>query len=189
MIVNAANVDRVRSLMCARRRRLGVGVRQRTAHKLMEQLNRYEVFQSSQHIACYWAIMGELNCLPVIKRIWHLGKHCYLPVIDFTASQPTMVFREYRPGEHLVLNRYGIAEPVAGCLCEVRDLDCVLTPLVAFDKNHHRIGMGGGFYDRAFAADMVGNMPQLIGAAYRFQEVRRIEPQPWDRALDKVIKV
>lgn len=48
-------------------------------------------------------------------------------------------------------NKYGIPEPIAGELIEESKIDLVLVPLLAFDQYGHRIGYGGGFYDRFLA--------------------------------------
>ncbi|HID00312.1 MAG TPA: 5-formyltetrahydrofolate cyclo-ligase [Piscirickettsiaceae bacterium] len=64
----------------------------------------------------------------------------------------------------------------------------VITPLVAFDANGSRLGMGGGFYDRTFACKRNGrHKPLLIGWAHACQEVAHLPRQPWDVPLDGVI--
>jgi len=179
-------INDIRVFMRKRRMHLGIGAQYRAAQALAKQLQVHPEVQKSQQIACYWAVGGELSCRNSITQLWRLGKQCYLPVIDFSADVNTMTFRQYRPGDRLVPNRYGIPEPVAGRYCVVDELDCVLTPLVAFDNNGNRIGMGGGFYDRAFARC---KHTVLLGMAYRFQQVSMIKPQAWDVPLDDVIAV
>jgi 5-formyltetrahydrofolate cyclo-ligase len=68
-------------------------------------------------------------------------------------------------------------------------LDLVLTPLVAFDAQGHRLGMGGGFYDRSFAYLLRHSRwlrPRLIGLAYDFQRQTRLPHQPWDVPLHAI---
>ena len=65
-------------------------------------------------------------------------------------------------------------------------LDVVITPLVAFDEYGHRIGMGGGYFDRTFS--FLGNRqswfhPKLVGLAFACQKVEKIQPNPWDIRL------
>ena len=69
------------------------------------------------------------------------------------------------------------------------DLDLVITPLLAFDAKGHRLGTGGGYYDRSFAF-LYSNMkkkPLMIGLAYSFQAAECLPTDPWDIALDGVI--
>ena len=71
---------------------------------------------------------------------------------------------------------------------DASELDLVLTPLVAFDDCGHRLGQGGGFYDRTFAfRHNQAAPPLLIGIAYAFQQRPRLEPQPWDLKVDLVV--
>ena len=70
-------------------------------------------------------------------------------------------------------------------------LDCVITPLVAFDERCHRMGVGGGFYDRTF--EFVNGVPSdarktvLIGIAYELQRVEKVSVQPHDVRLDAIV--
>jgi 5-formyltetrahydrofolate cyclo-ligase len=66
----------------------------------------------------------------------------------------------------------------------------VITPLVAFDSLGSRLGMGGGFYDTTFMFKRYSYSPQrprLLGFAYDFQQVEKLESNPWDVALDAVL--
>jgi 5-formyltetrahydrofolate cyclo-ligase len=85
-------------------------------------------------------------------------------------------------------NRYGIPEPVApGELLEPFQLDLVLVPLLGFDRRGHRLGHGGGYYDRSFAflnEQVRPTEPLLVGIAYDFQELEIVNEEPWDVALD-----
>jgi 5-formyltetrahydrofolate cyclo-ligase len=69
------------------------------------------------------------------------------------------------------------------------ELDLVLAPLVVFDSERNRIGMGGGFYDRSFAFRKRPEIlqPMLIGVAHELQKVERIVPQEWDVRLDMIV--
>src|SRR5690606_28904822 len=87
-------------------------------------------------------------------------------------------------------NRFGIPEPHGARTLGARWLDLVFTPLVAFDAHGMRLGMGAGFYDRAFAFRRwrtVWRGPRLVGLAYSFQQAARIEAAPHDVLLDAVV--
>src|SRR5690606_17806228 len=87
-------------------------------------------------------------------------------------------------------NRFGIPEPVidGGALLEPAALDLVVVPLVGFDARCHRLGMGGGWYDRSFAFRHARPAPPLLaGAGFAFQQVDGELPrEAWDVQLDAV---
>jgi 5-formyltetrahydrofolate cyclo-ligase len=88
------------------------------------------------------------------------------------------------------LNRLGIHEPEGSSTIGARWLDVVFLPLVGFDAHGVRLGMGGGYYDRAFAFRLwrkVWHAPRLIGLAYSFQQVERLTAAPHDVRLDAVV--
>jgi 5-formyltetrahydrofolate cyclo-ligase len=138
------------------------------------------------YIACYLAHNSEVRTDEIIHFLWQHEKQCYLPVISSSENQP-LTFHLYTPSTPLIKNVYGILEPANSLSISIQALDCVIMPLVAFDGFCHRIGMGGGYYDRSFAFRQVSKRPYLIGLAYDMQKIPRIEPNPWDIALDMVI--
>lgn len=140
----------------------------------------------SQHIAAYLASDGELDLSPCIELIWGQGKQCYLPRVT-SASQ--MEFRGYQQNSELQNNRYGIAEPSdSASLISPEQLDLVLLPLVGFSRDGGRLGMGGGFYDRAFAFKAHNHSkPTLIGVAHSLQEVEQLPIESWDIPLSAII--
>ena len=92
------------------------------------------------------------------------------------------------PRRRVEANRFGIPESIAAELLEATSLDVVLLPVVAFDRLGHRLGTGGGYYDRTFAFRQGSSSPPLlIGIAYAFQEVDAIEVAAWDVDLDWVV--
>ena len=89
------------------------------------------------------------------------------------------------------INRFKLPEPdvTDAEMLEPESLDLVLVPLVVFDPQLNRIGMGGGYYDRSFEfRKQPGcNVPALIGVAHELQKVDQLVPEEWDVRLDMVI--
>jgi 5-formyltetrahydrofolate cyclo-ligase len=118
-----------------------------------------------------------------------LGKQVYVPTI-VAKAQPLM-FVPWTPDCELVKNQFGILEPVVLRLAwrEPREMDFVITPLVAFDESCNRIGVGGGYYDRSFAFlnTESDRSAYLAGFALELQKIATIENREWDVPLDCVV--
>ena len=172
-----------------RHRRRGVAPAERrlAEERLAAVLVASPLFRRSRHIAAYLANDGEIDLTATLTRARALHKQLYLPVLH----AQRLWFFPYQEDTRLTPNRFAIPEPA---LHPTRRrapnvLDLVLMPLVAFDLRGHRIGMGGGYYDRTFAyllRRLQWRRPRLIGVAYSFQQTESIEVRPWDVPLDGI---
>ncbi|WP_439146926.1 5-formyltetrahydrofolate cyclo-ligase [Vibrio sp.] len=156
---------------------------------LVQQCAQLDEVQSAQHIALYISIDGELDTQPLIEWLWAQGKQTYLPVLHpFSAGH--LLFLHYSPDTPTVLNKYGIVEPQLNQLLvkPCQQLDLILTPLVGFDSQGHRLGMGGGYYDRTLARWFEsGNGAPPIGLAHDCQHVDTLPTEEWDIPLPKIV--
>lgn len=86
-------------------------------------------------------------------------------------------------------NRFGIVEPHFDYAHIIApwELDIVFVPLVSFDRNLNRMGMGGGFYDYSFRFKQPHTLPIWIGVALDEQEMDSIIVNDWDIPLDYLI--
>lgn len=85
-------------------------------------------------------------------------------------------------------NRYGILQPKLNVqnVVPLEQIDIIFTPLVAFDKNGNRIGMGGGFYDRTLQHwQQKSFLP--VGLAHRCQQLDNLPTEIWDIPLAMVL--
>lgn len=175
-----------------RRRRSGLSRGELDAFgaSLAQVAIREPLIRNNRRIAVYLPVNGEMDPRPLMDRLWSMGKELYLPVLA-NFPERRLWFCAYTPGEPLVSNRFGIPEPKNTPLRRIRSvsLDLVLMPLVAFDANGHRLGMGGGYYDRSFSfikRRRHWRKPRLVGLAYEFQRLPLIESESWDVPLDGV---
>jgi 5-formyltetrahydrofolate cyclo-ligase len=131
---------------------------------------------------------GEIDPALLLVAAQRRNKDCYLPVIS-PVGVPRLRFKRWRKGEALKTNFYGIAEPRSGPYCPPRTLSLVLMPLVGFDADGNRLGMGKGYYDRTFAfrRRTVQRHPVLLGLAHECQRVEKLEVEAWDLPLDGVV--
>jgi len=147
-------------------------------------LTGHPIFQTNRQFGCYLASQEEFDTGPIINAVWQAKKNCYLPVIA-DGPEKNLQFLQYQSHDILYPNRYHILEPRATPMILVRQLDVVLVPLVGFDREGNRLGMGSGFYDRTFSflRDNKTASPCLIGVAYQVQQVENILPDEWDVPL------
>ena len=142
----------------------------------------------ARSLAIYLPAAGELDCTPVAVEAWHRGREVFLPVIDGSALR----FAPFHLRSELRANRFGIPEPVTPRRKwrTARQLDVIVAPLVAFDVHGHRLGMGGGFYDRTLAfrtRRAWARRPHFIALAFELQKMAELPSDAWDVRLDAVV--
>ncbi len=175
------------------RRALGETARTRYSRDICETFLRSQTYQRAHRLAAYLPLKEEVDVRAIIDRAWADGKQLYLPVV--IARGQALQFAPHSSLTPLTKDAIGIDIPDVpmSSYCTVSALDVVITPLVAFDAQCQRIGMGGGFYDRTFAqlydhpADATSTQPQKVGVAFEVQRLAHIKRQTWDIALDSVI--
>jgi 5-formyltetrahydrofolate cyclo-ligase len=179
-----------RRLLRQKRRALSPRDQRAHAQALTRLLGKDPAFARARRLAAYWPADGELDPRPLLALARRRGRRTFLPVLR-RPGRGQLWFLPYAPGEPLRPNRYGIPEPRRRRE-HIRlpwQLDLMLVPMVGFDTDCNRIGMGGGFYDRTLAYLRQRNhwrRPRLIGIAHACQRLERIDPRPWDVPLDAV---
>jgi 5-formyltetrahydrofolate cyclo-ligase len=157
------------------------------ANELAERILSLDEYRQAQRVAAYFAVNGEIGLNPLIDHALAQAKNVYLPNLD----QQALRFSPYFHAQKMRINKFRLPEPDVdeAEMLAPDELDLVLAPLVVFDANRNRIGMGGGFYDRSFAfrKNPEHKRPVLIGVAHELQKVDRIVPQEWDVRLDMIV--
>jgi 5-formyltetrahydrofolate cyclo-ligase len=184
--MTSSDAATLRREMRARRAALSPALRMAAAQQVADRLRDLPKLPDTGYAAGYWAVGGE-----IALHAWQVslppGLVYCLPVLG---EEGVLRFAPWRAGDPLVANRFGIPEPdlEVTSLLEAHELTLAIVPLVAFDARCHRVGMGGGWYDRTFAVRETAQWrhPMLIGAAYEIQRVAAIDPAPWDVHLDAV---
>lgn len=179
----------LRQTLREKRRSLSDAMRRRADANLLRRLISSPFFQHSRHIALYLANDGECDISGLIKIAWARNKVCYLPCLT---TDKKLLFAPISPAIEMAENHYGILEPQVKKQDYItpKQLDLVLMPLVGFDRQGNRLGMGGGYYDRSFAFlkhRRHWQRPRLIGIGYDFQQVDKLDNREWDVPLHAVI--
>lgn len=175
----------IRRLMREQRREVPPAARIGAADRLAVELLTQPLAPGAR-VAGYWAADGEIALHAWQLRLPRDVVYC-LPVLH---DDGRLRFAPWRAGDAVEANRFGIPEPVvaSNALLEPDALDLVVVPLVGFDVRCHRLGMGGGWYDRSFAfRHRLPAPPRLVGAAFAFQRVAdELPSEDWDVQLDAV---
>lgn len=134
-------------------------------------------------VSGFLPIRSEADMRPLMAGLKSRGARLCLPVI---LNRTTIVFRELHADRPLVPMGFGTFGPDPDCA----ELDpaVMLVPLAAFDATGHRIGYGGGYYDRAIEClHKKGLNPRLIGIAFDCQEVASVPAEPHDMRLHALL--
>lgn len=147
---------------------------------LAQQLYCHPVYQNAYAIYGYLSYNQEVRTLPILQRAQRDGKRVAVPKV--LGSE--MVFVWLDDLTQIAPGYCGIPEPVA----DTPVADCpdalVLMPGLAFDRAGHRLGYGGGFYDKFLAAEP--NHP-TVALCYGFQLLEHVETEPHDLPVDVVL--
>lgn len=172
----------------AQRRQLEPAQQAQHAVQLAQQITQHRSFTDSQRIAAYLANDGEIDPVHIIHQAWNLGKEVYLPILS--AHENSLLFAPYTQHSVMQRNQFGIEEPTCPSAQwrKAEAMDLILLPLVAFDEQGNRMGMGSGFYDRSLAHIRQHEKPaRLIGLAHEIQKTTRLQAQSWDIPLDAIV--
>ena len=168
-----------------RRAALPPGDRLAAAAEVARHLGEQPELRQPGYVGGYWAVGGEVPLHAVQLRLAP-GQAWCLPIVQDDGG---LRFGPWRAGDPLRNNRFGIPEPEleAASALEPQALAWVLVPLLGFDAAGHRLGMGGGYYDRSFAFRRTAPAPpRLVGVAYACQELPALAAEDWDVPLDAV---
>jgi 5-formyltetrahydrofolate cyclo-ligase len=130
----------------------------------------------------YLPIRDEIDPLSAMRALIARGVRVAVPVIEARAMP--LRFREWTPGCVMVPGPFGTRMPRTG---DWLTPELLLVPLLAFDRTGHRLGYGGGFYDRTIARLREAGPVRAVGFAYAAQEVARVPVEPTDAPLDAVV--
>ena len=170
----------------ARRRAIPAAVRAQADQAIHAHIRSLPQYRRARSVALFLAFDGEPSLGPLVEAARRHRKQLYVPVL----RGMTMRFAQLVPGGTLAANFFGIMEPKVGRRIDARKLDLVLTPLVAFDERGVRIGVGRGYYDRAFKFlrhRSHWRRPKLLGVAYELHRVGPLTASSWDVPLWGVV--
>jgi len=156
---------------------------------LLSLISAEDFFQNASRVAFYQKLDGEIDPYPLMEHSLNQGKSCFLPVVS-RDNEESLTFAPYDMETVLTENQWGIAEPpLPDEIISPTVFDVVFVPLVGFDANCFRLGMGKGFYDRTFSFKIFNrrSLPLLVGLAHECQLTEPFPTEMWDVRLDAVV--
>lgn len=168
----------IRKTMIQKRLVLDMSTYISDSNLIMYLVEKSKVFKEAKTIGIYVSMKQEVDTIAFIKK-WCQEKEICVPKID----GKHMNFFHIRSLDEVSKGTFDVLEPCTNRLIRPEEMDIMIIPMVAFDKNKHRIGYGGGYYDR-YLENYHG---YKLGVAFSFQEVEEIETNCHDITLDVII--
>lgn len=139
---------------------------------ITDRVTSLPAFKNAGRILVYADYNHEVVTEYLIREAWKAGKEVAVPKV----VGKDMVFYKLTDFSQLESGYFGIPEPVSGEIVEWPEA-LMIMPGVAFDRANHRVGYGGGFYDR-----YLEKHPQLerVAIAFSFQMLPEVPTEPTD---------
>ncbi len=145
------------------------------SEQIVKKIQGLELFQKAKTIGVYMPLPDEVDITPFFQP---LEKQFYTPAFDERSGG----YRLAEYGGDLKTGKFGVPEP-ANPVFAPKKIDLIIVPGIAFDLAGHRLGRGGGFYDRL--------LPQYqamrIGICFDFQCLETVPAEPHDCTVDLLV--
>lgn len=170
----------LRQAMLAARKLLTPAQVEEKSRRIIDRLKELEPLRQARVIMAYSAIRNEVDLWPYLEESLGGGKTVLLPRVE----GDKLLAVPFEGRDRCQISSLGIQEP-CGLELAAGEIEAVLVPGVAFDKNGHRLGYGRGFYDRF----LPGLSPSVFrcGIAYEFQIVDSVFPEENDIPMHWIV--
>ena len=168
--------QRMRELLIQKRRMLSAEERKSLSESILSQLELMQCFREAKTVLLYYPKNNEVDVLPLFKR--HKDKTLLLPV----THRKEMTANPFEGNDKMHRGKFGIPEPTTQPY--EGDIDVIIVPAVAFDKEGNRLGRGGGYYDRFLKKQ---SHATFIGVGYDFQLVDEVPVRQHDQKMHRII--
>ncbi len=162
-------------------RRSEIKDREEKSRKIAENLLALPAIQKAKTVFLYLSAGSEAETLSLTKELLRMGKRVAVPVCDTKTHE--MVAAEIKDLAEVTAGAYGLLEPKEVKAILKEEVDVVLVPGLAFDKDGYRLGYGGGYYDR-YLADFSG---KSIGLCFAECFADCLPKEEYDKPVDLVI--
>lgn len=167
----------MRKLLIQKRRMMSAEERTAQSELILSQLEKMTVFREAKTVLLYYPKNNEVDVLPLFKR-YKRDKVLLLPV----THRNGMTANPYEGNDKMHRGKVGIPEPTTPPF--EGNIDVIIVPAVAFDKEGNRLGRGGGYYDRFLKKQTHAT---IIGVGYDFQLVDEVPVRKHDQKMHRII--
>jgi len=146
---------------------------------ILEKLSKTKAFQKAQNIMLFWSMKDEIFTHDFVVE-WSSKKNIFLPAINGNEIEIRRFdgIQKLKGGD-----KYGIPEPIAGLKAKADDIELIVVPGVAFDKNNNRLGRGKAFYDKL----LKNTSAHKTGICFDFQYFEQIPIGAYDIKMNEVV--
>ncbi len=171
----------LRREVLAERDRLSEAERAEKSAAIADRVLAMEEIAGARTVMAFWSFGSEVDTIPLLERLHAAGTRVALPRIEGRDITPV----GYSIGDPVSETSFGAKEPVSDRVLAPAELDLVVVPGVAFDREGGRVGYGAGFYDRLLPR--VREDTAAVGVAFALQVVERVPAGGVDRRVDAVV--
>lgn len=172
----------LRNEMILRRKNLSTIYRDKFSTEIVQKFLRTDIYKNSSNIMAYMSMREEVQLREIFENVFAQNKKISLPIIiERGIIKPAYLpnFEALEVGEFNILTvKKNLREFV-----DIKKIDCVIVPGVAFDIHGKRLGMGGGYYDRFLKLTSA----KKIALAFDFQIIDDVPTELHDISVDLII--
>ncbi|KAG5890636.1 hypothetical protein JTB14_034926 [Gonioctena quinquepunctata] len=165
--------------------------KQRQSEIVKNKVFKLPQFRNANNISIYLSLDTEINTESIVRRIFEDGKKCFVPRYNKKVMEMVELI-SMADWETLPVTKWNIKQPSFN---DVRKnaletgLDLIIAPGVAFTKEGHRLGHGGGYYDKFLKniSELQSVPPSVVAVAFKEQVVEELPTEETDFKMDLVL--
>lgn len=151
---------------------------QNWSETICNKIEMLPAFNDATAVLLYYHLKREVQTTSLLDK-WNIEKRLFLPVVN----ENDLVIRKYEGRHSVSPGSMGIQEPTGNNFTSWKEIDLIIVPGIAFDKNRNRLGRGKGYYDR-----LLSQMSAIkVGICFDFQFFDEIPAEATDTPMDYII--
>ncbi len=150
-----------------------------------EKVIALDEFRKATAVMLYMPIAGEIDSTEIALAAWRYGKTVLVPRIEVESAGHMIAVETDSLDDEMATGSFGIRYPARGRPWPIEDIDFIVVPALIFDRRGHRIGRGGGFYDRFLAQP--GMRAIACGLAFAEQLIDHLPNHVHDKPVDMLV--